>query len=119
MSDIANKLQAGKLPDSTGGIQTARFFNMTCLTYSNSRQIILEPTCFGWMVTNIGDAIISVKGKRLYPSATPATSAGDGFAVGGHVLDLYRGTLEIAVTPGTAAPLYEVTQVFYAEAYSR
>lgn len=104
---------------SDGAQQIARYFNMSCITYNNSRNVVLEQTVYAWMVTNIGDSVIVVNGKKLFPSATPTTSAGDALVIGAHVLDFYRGTLTIAVAVGTAAPSYEVTQLFYAESYKQ
>lgn len=89
-------------------------FNETTQNYQAGTNVQVQRHCFGYSVTNIGTAIIEVNGKRLFPSAVPATIAGDSLSVSAPAGQLYKGVLQIKfIAPLGAAPNCEVTQLYY------
>lgn len=96
------------------GCGCGRAWNMSVLTYNTSCQIIRERNCFAFMFTNIGNTIARVNGIIIFPSATPATALGDSRSISGHLLDFYKGNLQLSFqTPLNNAPLVEIIQLFY------
>jgi hypothetical protein len=81
-------------------------------------QVPLVENCFAFMFTNIGDTIARVNGMVVFPSATPATALGDSRSLSGHLMDLYKGNLNVSfLVPLGAAPALEIVQLFYVLPY--
>lgn len=90
---------------------------MTALPYTRGQRITVVKNCFAFMFVNIGDTAAIVNNQIIFPSATPATALGDARSVSGHVLDLYKGKIQLNfVAPIGANPKVEITQLFYLEA---
>lgn len=87
---------------------------MSVAVYSNAQQIPVVENCFAFMFTNLGDSIAWINGMVIFPSSTPATALGDSRSVSGHLMDLYKGNITLAIQGGGAAPLVEVVQLYYA-----
>ncbi len=89
-------------------------FDDTTSIYTDgvSPQIKPMPGCFAVMATNIGDTIVHVNDKILYPGV-PGTSVGDSVVIGGHFGYEYKGFIRILFNqPVGALPQVEVTQLF-------
>jgi len=75
-------------------------------------QIKPMPGCFAIMATNVGDTIVHVNDKILYPGI-PGTNVGDSVVIGGLFGYEYKGFIRIVFTaPVGAAPQVEITQLF-------
>lgn len=91
-----------------------REYNMTVQVVNRSGAVIREPRVFAYMFTNIGDTIARVNGMVIFPSTTPATALGDARVVSGHVMDLFKGNINVVFdSPGGATPLVEIVQLYY------
>lgn len=90
---------------------------MSVAVYSNAQQIPVVENCFAFMFTNLGDSIAWINGMVIFPSSTPATALGDSRSVSGHLMDLYKGNITLAIQAGGVAPLVEVVQLYYALSY--
>ncbi len=89
-------------------------FNIVTLTYTVSKNITVQRGCNGVTITNLGTSIVQINGITLFPSATPATVAGDSFTFGGNLGETYKGELNLVmVLPLGATPLAQITQKFY------
>lgn len=97
------------------GSTTDRGINISVQVYNAPQQITVQPKCKAIMLTNVGDTIARVNGMVLFPSATPATDAGDSRTIGGDENEIFMGlVLRLAFDiPGGAAPALEVVQLFY------
>lgn len=94
--------------------QSGRGWNMTVQEYVESGQIVKVENCFGFMFTQIGDTIARVNGMVVFPSATPNTALGDSRSCSGHLLDLYKGLINLSFqAPVGANPRIEFVQFFY------
>lgn len=103
----------GNLPKT---VMAGRAFDMAVQFPNRSQQIVRPPGLFAYMFTNIGDTICRVNGMVIFPSATPATSLGDSRSISGHMLDLYKGNLNVSfATPAGANPLIEMVLLYYTE----
>ena len=87
--------------------------------YTQSTQVTVINNCFAFMFTNLGDVAATVNGMVIFPSATPATVLGDSRAVSGHLMDLFKGNITLAITPGGANPRVEIVQLFYVDDYTK
>jgi len=91
-----------------------RGWNMSVLTYDSSGQIVVTNNCFAFMFTNIGDTIARVNGMIIHPATNPATDLGDSRTISGHLMDLFKGKINLSFqTPLGANPLVEIVQLFY------
>lgn len=100
-------------------VQIARAYNMTVGVYTEAKNVTPVKNVFAFMFTNTGDTTAFVNGMVIYPG-TPGSVLGDSRSISGHVLDLYKGNIQLAfdtVAPGTN-PKVEIVQLFYAEDYS-
>lgn len=89
-------------------------FNETTVNYQAGANVQIQRHCFAYSVTNIGTSIVEVNGKRLFPSAAPATIAGDSLSVSAPAGQVYKGVLKISfIAPLGAGPNVEVTQLYY------
>jgi hypothetical protein len=91
-------------------------FNIAVNVYDQTQQgfIAVIPKCNAVIVTNLGDTIATINGAILFPSATPATDAGDSLAFGGNEGDVYSGNLKLAFAfPVGANPQVQIIQQFY------
>jgi len=92
-----------------------RFWNFSTVIYRASANVIIDENCFGFMFTNVGDTPATVNGMLIFPSATPATAIGDSRSIAGHVMDLFKGNLQLAfIAPAGVAPAVEIVQISYA-----
>jgi hypothetical protein len=95
-----------------------RAYNMALSLVSTAGRVPLVENCFAIMFTNLGDTIATVNGMIIFPSLTPATSLGDSRSLSGHLMDLYKGNLNLAFQqPLGVAPLVEIVQLFYVLPY--
>lgn len=85
------------------------------MQYSESASIDVVEKCFAMEFTNLGDTIVRVANITLFPSATPATVAGDSQSLTDPNGGEYKGSaLQVMfVQPVNAAPLVEIIQLFY------
>lgn len=93
-------------------------FNITVNVYDQTQQgfINVVPGCNSFTVINTGDTIAQINGIPLFPSATPATDAGDAVAIEGNELDIYKGNIKLAFNfPVGANPQVTIIQQFYTE----
>lgn len=98
--------------------QVARAWNMDVQTFQDGSPVIVTRNCFAFMFTNIGDTIGFVNDMVIYPGV-PGTRLGDSRSLGGHLLDLYKGTITVKFGALNANPNIEIVQLYYAEAYDR
>jgi hypothetical protein len=97
-------------------LRGSRVWNQSVVVYTKSTLVVRNDNCFAYMFTNLGDTIAYVNGMIIYPSTTPATALGDSRAISGHLLDLYKGDLNLVFkTPLGGAPAVEIVQLFYSE----
>lgn len=99
-------------PDQT----TYRKYNVTVNNYAAADQgfINVVQNCNSLLVMNIGDTIAFFNGFPLFPSATPATVAGDAIEISGNELDTYKGNLKLSFAfPVGAAPQVVIVQQYY------
>lgn len=91
-------------------------YNISVNFYNAGNQgfINIQKNCNSIMVTNLGDTIATINGIVLFPSATPATVAGDTLEITGNELDSFKGNLKLAFNfPVGASPLVQIVQQFY------
>lgn len=115
--DLQLKYFKGKGQVEADSLQVARIYNMSCQVYTESANVLLQQNCISFMFSNLGDTIARVNGVVIYPPTTPGAQRGDSVSISAHMLDLYKGTITLAIEPGGAAPLVEIVQLYYAEAY--
>jgi hypothetical protein len=94
-------------------MRVPRGWNMDVMIYTQSGNIPVTKNCFAFMFTNVGDSIGYINGMVIYPSATPGTSLGDSRTVSGHLLDIYKGTMNLKIAPVLLTPAIEVVQLYY------
>lgn len=94
-------------------MQQCRAWNKSVNLYSEAGSIIVVPNCFAFMFTNVGDDTAFVDGMVIFPNATPATGLGDSRTLSGHILDIYKGTINLKFAGVGVAPLVEIVQLFY------
>lgn len=95
---------------------TGRGWNMTeGVVYTTSQRIQVVENCAGFMFTNVGDVIATVNGLLVFPSATPATALGDSRSVALHVLDMFKGHINLSFRQPIAGmtPGVEIVQFYY------
>lgn len=91
-------------------------YNITVNNYGGNQQgfINLVPNCNSIFAMNLGDTIAFINGIPLFPSATPATVAGDSMEISGNELDAYQGNLKLSFAfPQGATPQVLIVQQFY------
>lgn len=90
-------------------------WNEVTTPYRESGQVTVQKGCNSITYTNLGDVIAQVNGKTLFPSATPATVAGDSISLGGNLGEVYKGDINLKFVLPTAGtnPLVEIIQKFY------
>ena len=94
--------------------QTYRKYNTQTNVYNTSQNIPKAKYMNGFVATNIGDTVVTINRKILFPSATPLTAQGDAFSFGGNEGEIFVGDLDIAFrAPVGAAPAIEILQKFY------
>jgi hypothetical protein len=97
-------------------LRGSRVWNQSVVVYTKSTLVVRNENCFAYMFTNVGDTIAFVNGMIVYPSATPLTALGDSRAMSGHLLDIYKGDLNLTfVVPLNANPAVEIVQLFYSQ----
>jgi hypothetical protein len=94
-------------------MRVPRGWNMDVMIYNESTNVPVTKNCFAFMFTNVGDSIGYINDIVVYPSATPGAALGDSRTISGHLLDVYKGTMNLKITPVLAAPAIEVVQLFY------
>lgn len=95
-------------------VQPGTAYNESVQTFQASVQVPVAKDCFAWALTNLGTGIVRVNGHILFPSATPATVAGDTWTEAAPGGQIYKGKIDISFTlPVGVAPLVELTQLFY------
>lgn len=110
----------GKMPSDIDRLihavtQKGRGWNFSAQVYTASGQIIRVDNCFGFMFTNVGDVIATVSGMVIFPNANPQTGLGDSRSMSGHLLDLFKGSINLAFQNPTAGvnPQVEIVQFYY------
>lgn len=95
-------------------LQKGRGWNITVQVYTQSQQIPRVDNCFGFMFTNLGDVRAEVNGMVVFPNAAP-NALGDSRSLSGHLLDLYRGVINLSFQNPTAGvnPQVEIVQFYY------
>lgn len=89
-------------------------WNEATNNYQAGQHINVERTCFAYSATNIGDTIAEINGKRIFPSATPATVVGDSISLSDPAGKLFKGQIKLTfIAPIGAAPNVEITQLYY------
>lgn len=98
----------------SAGLQKGRAWNMSVQVYSTAGNIDRAENCFGFMFTNLGDVIANVNGMVIFPNALP-NALGDSRSVSGHLMDLYKGLINLGFQNPTAGvnPAVEIVQFFY------
>lgn len=96
-------------------MSNTRRWNKTVVQYALSCQVDVVEKCFAIEITNLGDTIAVIAGVTLFPSATPATVAGDSQSFIDPLGGEYKGSsLQVRFQqPVNAAPLVEIIQLFY------
>lgn len=94
-----------------------RQFDQTgAITYDTTRDVEIVDRCFSIIATNLGDTIVRVNEMILFPSATPATDAGDAIELSGLSEGDTFASKKIRIKfqqPLGAAPLIEINQLYY------
>lgn len=95
---------SGKQIDWTGAIQ-----------YVRTQDVEVIRNCYSIMITNLGDTIVQINEITLFPSATPATDAGDSITITGNEGDLLTmPKLRVRfASPAGILPLVEIVQLYY------
>lgn len=86
---------------------------MSALPYTEGAYITVEDNCFAFMFTNIGGDKAFVNDMVIYPSSTPTTALGDSRSISGHILDTYKGRIQLRFAGTGANPKVEIVQLFY------
>lgn len=90
-------------------------FNQSTEIVSQSGYYRVARGCNAYVVTNIGDTIVTFNDHILYPG-TPGTNIGDSFTFGGHPGEVFVGTMKVSFIPPVGAlPQLEIIQKFYPE----
>lgn len=93
-----------------------RVYNIDVKLINTSQQVVRPDGLFAFMFTNLGDTICRVNDMVIFPSATPATALGDSRSISAHLMDLYKGNINVSfANPGGASPLIEMVLLFYTE----
>lgn len=93
-----------------------RKYNTQTNVYSISGTIPKAKLCNGFLATNIGDTVVTINKKILFPSATPATAQGDAISFGGNEGEIFAGDIDVSFrTPLGAIPRIEIVQKFYVD----
>ena len=108
-SDIDRLIQQAM----AAGLGEGRSWNMSVIPYTAAAHVVLEKNVFALLVGNRGDTLATANGFPLFPSAAPATSAGDTIVFAAHQMDIYKGRLDIAFSGAGVAPQVFVIQFFY------
>ncbi len=94
-------------------------YNTTTNVYNISQTVPKAKFMNGFLATNIGDTIVTVNRKILFPSATPATSQGDAVSFGGNAGEIYIQDIDISfAAPAGVIPRVEIVQKFYPDVES-
>lgn len=89
-------------------------WNINVRTYAASGNIPRSRYSNGYVATNLGTGVVRVNGQTLFPSATPATVAGDSVSMIGNVGEVFKGTIDLEfVVPTGATPLVEIVEKYY------
>lgn len=89
-------------------------FNLVSNDYITSQKVKVQLGCNAITYTNLGDTIVTVNNITLFPSATPATVAGDSISIGGNLGEIYKGDINVKfLLPLGAAPRLQIIQKFY------
>jgi len=105
------------IQESKLNLQGARDWNVNVEVVYESGQVIRQEGCFAIMFTNIGDTTATVCGFIIYPG-TPGSALGDSRTISGHLLDLYKGFINVIIaSPPNAEPAVEVGQFFYTKQF--
>ena len=92
---------------------TYQLYTMMPLNYQASGWFDIPQNCNGFMVTNVGDTVVTVLDQIFYPGV-PGTSLGDSRTYGGNAGEVYKGQLKVAFAfPTGAAPNIEVVYKVY------
>jgi hypothetical protein len=94
-------------------IEPVNFDEITAVyTPTSSPQIKPMPGCMGYMATNIGDGIVHVNDKILYPGVV-GTNVGESVIIGGYYGYEFKGMIRLVFDqPVGAQPQIELTQLF-------
>lgn len=91
-------------------------WNTTKNDYPQSTSVPVQRKCFAFSATNVGDTVVEINGRRLFPSPTPATDLGDSRSWGEPTGKIYKGNIEVIfIAPIGAAPLVEIEQSYYVD----
>lgn len=89
-------------------------WNESTSIYTTSQQVNVQRGCNSITYTNLGDTIVKINGKTLFPSLTPLVSAGDSISLGGNLGEIYKGDINISFqAPVGVLPRLEIIQKFY------
>lgn len=102
--------------NETKDLFNGKRWNQSTQQYTAGTDVPVIKNCFAWSVTNVGTGVVVVNGERLFPSAAPATIVGDSVSKSDPTGGPYKGRIKLVFTPPAgAAPLAEVTQLFYVD----
>lgn len=92
----------------------SRKYNIIPSIQTTSGVVEILPNCNGYIVTNTGDSIVTLKGAiTLYPG-TPGTNLGDSISIGGNDGEIItERRLQISFTAGGTAPAVQIIQKIY------
>src|SRR4051812_22946859 len=77
-----------------------RPFNFAVSIITTSQSFTYPKGTTALLFRNLGAVTVTVQGITLFPSATPATVAGDSISVGAHKNDIFTGVIKIAFAAG-------------------
>jgi hypothetical protein len=107
--------------DGPGEVSSYRIWNESISDYTGSKAIIVQEGAFAFTFSNVGDTMARINGILLFPSTTPLLTRGDSITIGAHVLDVYKGNINLSfdvapsLYPVGVAPHIQVIQLFYAK----
>lgn len=93
-------------------MQLLRYNTTEVIIYNKSIRIKPVANCNGFTVVNVGDDIVTVNGRVLYPG-TPGSLNGDSFTIGGNLGEIFTGDINISFGGVGANPSVSVEQKFY------
>jgi len=96
--------------------QVTRYWNSISQTYQISAWYDVPKNCNGFMITNVGDVIVTVNDQIFYPGV-PGTSLGDSRTFGGNEGEIYLGNIKVAFAnpPIGVLPQIEVVYKVYVD----
>lgn len=95
-------------------MQYKKFDTIVQIITASSLVDVFE-NCNAILFTNLGDTVITVDEKTLFPSTAPATVQGDSVSYGGNELEVYnKKSIKVSfIQPIGLLPRLEIVQKFY------